>query len=150
MLVRKYNDSDRTKVLELFKKNTPEYFTPTEEKDLIYYLDNHAENFYVLKVDNKIVCCGGYNISEDPEVVRISWDIVDPQHQGKGFGGELTLFRIEKMSEIPGVKTLSVRTSQLAYKFYERFGFVLKEKVKDFWAPGFDMYRMDRSKVISK
>ena len=146
MLVRKYNDSDRARILELFKNNTPEFFSPSEEKDLIYYLENHADNFYVLKVDNKIICCGGFNISEDPEVARISWDIVDPKYQGKGFGGELTQFRIEKMSEIPGVKTLSVRTSQLAYKFYEKFGFVLQEKVRDFWAPGFDMYRMDRKK----
>lgn len=146
MLVRPYTNSDKPRVLELFKLNTPENFAPSEEKDLVDYLNNHSDNYYVLKVDNKIVCCGGYNISEDPEVVRISWDIVDPQYQGKGFGGELTLYRIEKMSEIPGVKTLSVRTSQLAYKFYEKFGFVLKEKVKDFWAPGFDMYKMDRAK----
>ena len=145
MLVRPYTHSDKPRVLELFKLNTPENFAPSEEKDLVDYLNNHSDNYYVLKVDNKIVCCGGYNISEDPEVVRISWDIVDPQYQGKGFGGELTLYRIEKMSEIPGVKTLSVRTSQLAYKFYEKFGFVLKEKVKDFWAPGVDMYEMDRA-----
>ncbi len=149
MLVRKYNDSDRLRVLELFRSNTPQFFSPSEEKDLIFYLDNHAEDFYVLKVDNKIVCCGGFNLSEDPEVVRISWDIVDPNYHGKGFGSELTIFRLEKMSEIPGVKILSVRTSQMAYKFYEKFGFELKEKVKDFWAPGFDMYRMDRGKVKS-
>jgi len=69
--------------------------------------------------------------------------MVDPQYQGMGFGSRLTEFRIEMIKQLPNVKRISVRTSQLAYKYYERFGFVLEEVKKDFWAPGFDMYRME-------
>jgi ribosomal protein S18 acetylase RimI-like enzyme len=146
MIIRKYIDSDRIRVVELLKLNTPQYFSPTEEEGLIDYLNNHADNFYVLEIENNIICCGGFNFAEDPEIVRISWGIVDPKFQGKGFGSELTRFRINKMKEIPGVKILSVRTSQMTYKFYEKFGFKVREIAKDFWADGYDMYRMDMNK----
>jgi ribosomal protein S18 acetylase RimI-like enzyme len=40
------------------------------------------------------------------------------------------------------ITTIMVRTSQLAYKFYEKNGFILKEIEKDYWAKGFDLYSM--------
>ncbi|HLF63951.1 MAG TPA: GNAT family N-acetyltransferase [Saprospiraceae bacterium] len=143
MIIRKYQDSDKERVLELLRLNTPEYFSPTEEKDLISYLDNHSDNYYVVELDNSIFCCGGLNSSDDPEIVKISWDIVHPQSQRKGIGSVLLKFRIQKIKEMEGVRTISVRTSQLAYPFYARFGFETTEIVKDFWAEGFDLYRME-------
>ena len=143
MTIRKHRDSDRERIIELLRQNTPEYFSPDEEKDLLYYLDYHADNYYVLEVDNVIVGCGGFNLSEDGETGKISWDIFDVKHQGKGYGSVLTQFRIEKMKEIDSIKTISVRTSQLVYPFYEKFGLEIREIVKDYWAEGFDLYRLD-------
>ena len=40
------------------------------------------------------------------------------------------------------VKTIIVRTSQLAYQFYGKVGFELEKVEKDFWAAGFDLYLM--------
>lgn len=144
MLIRSYNKSDTTAIMDLLKLNTPEYFSPLEEPDLIDYLHNHAVNYFVVEINEGIYGCGGYNKSDNPELIRISWDIIHPQYQGKGLGTELTNFRIKEIQKIPGVKIISVRTSQLVYRFYEKFGFVLKEVAKDFWAKGFDMYRMER------
>jgi len=42
-----------------------------------------------------------------------------------------------------GIEKISVRTSQFASKFYEKFGCKLLEVVKDYWAKGIDMYRME-------
>lgn len=143
MTIRKHRESDRERIIELLRQNTPEYFSPDEEKDLLYYLDYHADNYYVLEVDNVIVGCGGFNLSEDGETGKISWDIFDIKHQGKGYGSVLIRFRIEQMKEIDSIKTISVRTSQLVYPFYEKFGLEIREIVKDYWAEGFDLYRLD-------
>lgn len=142
MTIRTYTPADKEAILHLLRLNTPEYFSPTEEKDLIDYLENHAEHFFVVESENAIVGCGGYNLSDDLTQGRISWDIFHPQHQGKGLGSMLTKYRIEKLKAYPGI-AISVRTSQLAFRFYEKLGFTVKEVVKDYWADGFDMYRMD-------
>jgi len=143
IIIRKYTSSDQDSILEMLRLNTPAYFAPEEKGDLINYLNNHSENYFVVEYGKAVVSCGGFNYSDEKGVIRISWDMVDPQYQGMGFGSRLTEFRIEMIKQLPNVKRISVRTSQLAFKYYERFGFVLEEVIKDFWAPGFDMYRME-------
>lgn len=144
MNIREHQATDRERLITLLRLNTPAYFSPAEEEDLIDYLDHFADNYYVLEVDGEILGCGGFNLSQDGEIGKISWDIFHPNSQGKGLGSALTRFRIEKIKEIAGVKTISVRTSQLVYKFYEKFGLELREVVKDYWDIGFDLYRLDR------
>lgn len=143
MIIREYTVSDKPRLVELLKLNTPEFFSPNEEKDLLYYLDNEVDNYFVLVMEEKVVGCGGFNLTEDGKTAKISWDIFDPNCQGKGLGSALTRFRIEKIKENKEVKTLSVRTSQLVYPFYEKFGLKLREVVKDYWDKGFDLYQLD-------
>jgi ribosomal-protein-alanine N-acetyltransferase len=147
--IRPYTQEDQTALILLLRLNTPEYFATSEEEDFLYYLNNHAANHYVLEVDGQILGCGGFNFSDDLTVGKISWDILHPHHQEKGLGRRLTLYRIEKMREVPSVCTISVRTSQLVYKFYEKLGFELKETAKDYWAAGFDMYRMEQPVLVN-
>lgn len=144
MTIRRYQDSDKNRILELLRLNTPRYFSPNEEKDLVYYLENHAANHYVIAIDDVVLGCGGFNLNEDSKTACISWDIFHPDYQGHGLGTALTRFRIEKIKENKEITTLSVRTSQLVYKFYEKFGLELREIVKDYWDEGFDLYQMDR------
>lgn len=145
MNIRPYKNADKERLIELLRLNTPLYFSPNEEKDLIYYLDYEAENYFVLEVDGIIMGCGGFNLTDDKETGKISWDIFHPHSQGKGYGSALTRFRIERMKEIDSIKTISVRTTQLVYPFYQKFGLELREVVKDYWDIGFDLYRLDNS-----
>ena len=141
-MIRNYNNPDYPSILELLALNTPDYFHPEEKAGLVYYLNNHSDNYFVLVSDNKILACGGYNYAEEAGIVNISWDIVHPQYQGKGFGSRLLKYRIDQVSQDKNVKIISVRTSQHAYRFYSNHGFKLTEIVKDYWAPGFDLYSM--------
>ncbi len=145
MTIRKYTQADHDQVIHLLRLNTPAYFSPVEEKELIHYLEVDAGHYYVVETEKEIIGCGGFNLTDDPSVARISWDIFHPDHQGKGLGSLLTKFRIEKIKDEGNIQTIVVRTSQLAYKFYEKFGFELKEIVKDYWAAGFDLYRMEHT-----
>jgi ribosomal protein S18 acetylase RimI-like enzyme len=143
MTIRPYTAADKENVLHLLRLNTPRYFAPSEEKDLVHYLDHHAQHYFVVESGGEVLGCGGFNFSDDRTVGKISWDIFHPGHQGKGLGSALTRYRIEKLKEYDSVRTISVRTSQVAYLFYEKFGFRLREVVKDYWAEGFDLYRME-------
>ena len=93
--------------------------------------------------DQKIVGCGGINFTNNNTIGKISWDIFHPDDQGKSLGTKLLKYRIDKLNSMDGIHKITVRTSQAAYKFYEKQGFELFEIKKDYWAEGFDMYNME-------
>jgi ribosomal-protein-alanine N-acetyltransferase len=144
--IRAYSKTDQVHVLDLLKLNTPDFFSEDEKEDFIYYLENEIEQYFVLEYDQTIIGCGGINFAENYTIGKISWDILHPKYQRKGFGNLLLTYRIDILKSIKSIQTISVRTSQLAYKFYEKLGFNLIEVNKDFWAEGFDLYRMEFKK----
>lgn len=125
IIIRAYEPADKSSVMNLIRLNTPEYFAPAEEIDLDNYLDHEIELYYVLLFDGKIVGCGGINFVDDKTTARISWDILHPEYQGKSLGSRLLEHRINILKSIRSVRKIIVRTSQLAYKFYEKQGFEL-------------------------
>ncbi|WP_297904791.1 GNAT family N-acetyltransferase [uncultured Parabacteroides sp.] len=143
IIIREYRTADREAVMNLIRLNIPTYFAAEEELDLARYLDEEVELYYVLLFDGTIVGCGGINFADNRTTGRISWDIVHPAYQGKSLGTRLLRYRIEKLKSIDSIQKITVRTSQLVYKFYEKQGFVLLETQKDYWAAGLDMYKME-------
>ena len=141
--IRPYEKSDKADVINLFRLNTPNYFSSEEEDDLIYFLENERELYYVVSINKEIVGCGGYNFSEDKSTGIICWDIVHPNFQGKSIGRNLLNYRITQIKNVKSIHKITVRTSQLVYRFYEKHGFVLLEIVPDYWSKGFHLYRME-------
>lgn len=144
-MIRAYNPGDKEEVLKLLRLNIPRFFAPSEEADLVKYLDETVEQYYVVERNGQVIGAGGINYLENRALARISWDIIHPAYQGQGIGNELTRFRIDKIKETPKIKLIQVRTTQLAYRFYEKLGFQLVATEKDFWAQGFDLYDMKMS-----
>ena len=147
-LIRDYKNADKKAVLNLLKLNTPNYFSPEEKKDLIYFLEKEIEYYFVIEIDKQIVGCGGFNFSGDKTTGKISWDILHPDFQGKSLGTLLLNYRIEKLKEFKELEKIIVRTTQLVYKFYEKSGFKLIEVSEDYWAKGFHLYKMEYGKAI--
>lgn len=141
--IRPYEESHKADVINLFRLNTPIYFSTEEEDDLIYFLENEREQYYVVSINGEIVGCGGYNFSEDKSTGIICWDIVHPNFQGKSIGRSLLNYRITQIKNVKSIRKITVRTSQMVYPFYEKQGFELKEIVQDYWSIGFDLYLMD-------
>lgn len=138
--IERYDDKDRQALVEIFRLNVPKYFAIEEEQDLLMFLDNHAQDFYVYKSDGQLLGCGGHNMKEDLGI--LSWYIVHPDSHGKGIGRLLVAHNINLLKE-KGFRKIRVRTSQFTDKFYEKFGFVLTYVEKDYWAKGIDLYQME-------
>ena len=142
-MIRAFNTSDKPAIFRIFMLNTPDYFAVEEKKDFEAFLDEHAKTYFVVEENNKIVGCGGYHFEERKTEGRISWDLFHPDYRGKGFGRQLVSHCLEAIRKESAVKKISVWTSQLAFQFYERFGFKTKEIKKDYWGKGLDLYRME-------
>lgn len=143
MKIRPYTPADDESIITLLRLNTPQYFAPEEEQDLRDYFANHIDLYFVVEENGNIIGSGGINITNKGKNAALSWDIIHPDYQNKGVGSQLTQHRLDVIKTIESIENISVRTSQLVYKFYEKFGFVLQEIVKDYWAEGIDMYRME-------
>lgn len=141
--IRAYEAKDKKEVLNLLRLNTPKYFAVNEEEDLKHYLERERELYYVLLYNKKVVGCGGINFTENNTTAVISWDVFNPDYQGKYLGTMFLNYRINKLRSINGIQKVIVRTSQVAYKFYEKQGFNLIDVKKDYWAQGFDLYKME-------
>ena len=55
---------------------------------------------------------------------------------------KLTQHRINYLKGNSQIEIIRVRTSQHAYKFYEKMGFKLEKIKRNYWAKNFDMYIM--------
>ena len=141
-VLRPYQANDKQQVIKLFLLNTPGYFDPKEEEDLLVFLDEYPEEYYVIvKDDGHIIASGGNIIKGDTG--WLSWYIVHPDAQGEGLGTVLVKYNIRKLKENTQLSAIKVRTSQLVYKFYEKAGFKVFFTQKDYWGKGLDLYEME-------
>ncbi len=141
-MIRLYQNEDKEKLIALLKLNTPEYFDESEETDFLNYLENEVESYFVIEENHKVIGSGGINYFIENNSARISWDVIDPAYQGKGWGKKLIDYRINEIKKNPLINLIIVRTTQLVYKFYQKMGFELEKTKKDYWAKGLDLYQM--------
>lgn len=141
-MITPYLPSHKLELIKLIQLNTPHFFNIKEEEDFIRYLENETEDYFVIEKNKNIIGCGGINYEPKNQSAVISWDIIHPDYQGKGVGKELLKFRIETIKKKGLYAQIIVRTSQLTWKFYNKYGFELKESKKDYWAPNLDLYYM--------
>ena len=141
IIIREYQSNDFDLVIDSIRLNTPQFFAAEEEKDLCFYLQNEIEEYFVIELNQAIIGCGGINI--DGNTGKISWDIIHPDFQGKGIGKKLLEFRLQLLKADTTIKKIMVRTSNLAYNFYQKSGFKLIHQSPDYWGIGFDLYEME-------
>lgn len=141
-MFRPYKPEDAAQVLHLLQQNTPTFFAPEEAADLERYLAQEIEDYFVFEDNGTLLAAGGTNYFPQDKLALLSWDIVAPHAQGQGLGRQLVQHRIAHLQYPAGIEQLLVRTSQLAYRFYEKMGFSLELVKRDYWAQGFDLYQM--------
>ncbi len=143
--MKKYKESDGSRILHTFRLNIPEFFAAQEEKDFLDYLESYSGNYFSIRVHGVIVGGAGYKVDSDSAIASISWIFLHPHYTGQGIGKQVVNFLINKMRSYESIKTLRVETSQHGYEFFGSFGFTTVEKKKEYWGKGLDLYRMEMS-----
>ncbi len=141
-LIRAYRPSDKPVLLDIMRRNTPAFFAESELTDFENYLEDHLEKYFVIISERIVAGAGGINFSPENKTATISWDMIHPESHGKKLGQKLLQYRLSLLKSAGDVEKVIVRTSQLAFGFYEKNGFNLEKTVKDYWAEGFDLYFM--------
>lgn len=142
-MIRPYRPKDKADLLALIDLLIPEYFAPDEGADYAEYLKKHREDYFVFVKDKKLIGAGGINYFLSDRLARISWDMVHPKHRGQGIGGQITQHRINLLKANLEIDKVVVRSSQFAYTFYQKQGFVLAKIELDYWSKGYDLYQLE-------
>lgn len=133
----------RTALLEAFSSNVPRYFDESERADFIQFIDENAFPYYVLLLHGHPIGCGGIALNGDGKV-SMCWGMVHRDYHKQGFGKLLLEHRIAESERLYPGRILSLQTTQHSYTFFRKFGFQVIKFEKDFWAPGLDLYAMER------
>lgn len=141
-ITRAYTPADRQACLTLFDSNTPRFFDPSERAGFEGFLNEMRWPYQVIARDGRIVACGGHAVEPNGRTVSLCWGMVEQGLHGQGLGRLLTEARLAAARAEAGVTEVRLDTGALTTGFYERFGFVIEQVVKDGYAPGSDRYDM--------
>lgn len=143
-MIRPYKPNDKETLLQIFELNTPQYFDKNELHDFEKYLDKYAATYLTIEVDHTIVGGTGYYINENDNSGRITWIFFDPNYSGQGLGRQSVEYCLEVLGKDNRVEKFIVTTSQLAYQFFEKFGYTTMRIEKNYWGEGLDLYEMEK------
>tara|TARA_R110000744_G_scaffold26183_5_gene64628 strand:- start:676 stop:1116 length:441 start_codon:yes stop_codon:yes gene_type:complete len=145
-VIRPYQPSDKSGLLKVFYLNTPKYFDKSEVDDFEEYLEHNADSYLTIEMNNSIVGGTGYYINENDNSGRITWIFFDPNFSGQGLGKQSVEYCLNLLGKDERVEIFIVTTSQLAYKFFEKFDYRIIRIEKNYWGDGLDLYEMEKSK----
>lgn len=138
-----YSVKYRGECIDLFKSNVPKFFNALEVDEYSNYLDAYVSDNYWCGFDrNELICAGGIYVREGG-IGRLVWGIVKQEHQKKGYGKQLLVFRLKKLVLTSDVSVIQLETSQLNPGFFSRFGFFETAVKENFYGPGLHSHEME-------
>ena len=146
--IRPFTLEDRSPILEILYRTR--MFTPLEievARELIdawlYHPEQKDYILYTAEGEGKVtgyVCYGPTPATEG--TFDLYWIAVDPLYQRSGIGKQLLLFTEKRVQEGNGRLIIIETSSQEKYaptrSFYERNGYTLEARIKDFYRVGDD------------
>lgn len=134
MIIRPFAKSDKDTLVNVFKLNIPLYFAPHEADEYVEYLKEHDSTYFTVEKDNKIIGGLGYTIKGQEG--SITWIFLHPSYSGLGIGQQAVQHCLDVLRSKEQVTKFVVRTSQLAYAFFEKFGYKVVFTKKDYLGEG--------------
>ena len=144
--MRKEDRESVQKILVETKKFTQEEIDVAMETIDIYLNNRSQKDYFIFSAileDNSIT--GFINFGPVPiteGTYDIYWVAVDPACQGRGMGTVLVSFVEEKVKAMEGymicIETSSTEKYLPTQKFYEKLGYILESRIRDFYRIGDD------------
>lgn len=147
--IREMRKEDRESVQKILietKKFTQEEIDVAMETIDIYLNNRSQKDYFIFSAvleDNSIA--GFINFGPVPiteGTYDIYWVAVDPACQGRGMGTVLVSFVEEKVKAMEGymicIETSSTEKYLPTQKFYEKLGYILESRIRDFYRIGDD------------
>lgn len=145
MTIRPYQADDADALLTIFRKNVPNAFGAEEVTEYEQFMRTLDLPYFVAEHDGRVVGASGYYVPPDNEPSRIVWILSDPAANGLGIGSALMNHCLDAIRQQAPDRIIECRTSQVAYRFFERFGFQVQYTKPDYWVPGLDLYYMTKN-----
>ncbi|MGL4610950.1 MAG: GNAT family N-acetyltransferase [Trueperaceae bacterium] len=145
MNFRLYQKADEEKCLELFRSNTPKFFTSNEEAEFSNYLDDNPDEYFVLEHPD-MIGCGGYGV--EGETAYLAWGMVHNTQHGTGAGKRLLLERLNLIVKRSDIKEIILDMSQHTFGFFEKLGFVVQKITQHGY--GENLHRYDMKLVLDE
>lgn len=144
--IRLFEPPDMFSVLKIASDTLTERYSPSLFN---FFYESYSNGFIIAEVGHKVI---GFviGVKLNPEIAKILMLSVSDQHRRKSIGS-LLLKQLETQAIRDKVKyiELEVRTdNNKAIKFYEKNGFKIIEKLKEFYQNGESAYTM-KKKLIS-
>lgn len=143
--IRPFVSEDIHRLIEIFKLNVPKYFDPSEVADFKTYINQEPDAYLVIESDGTIVGGCGYYVNQEKQTGSVAWIFLHPDSSGQGLGRSIVERCHQELKKDARVKRLTVRTSQLADAFFEKFGYRTTKTVKNHWGQGLDLVEMERA-----
>jgi ribosomal protein S18 acetylase RimI-like enzyme len=150
-VIRNYTTSDRDACMTIFKSNMPKFFAPVELVDFENWLNwyrkkevsaDTIDSYFVLEVDGQVIASGGFFLDLSSRQASMTWGMVANDQHGMGYGRQLLLYRIDQIRTIQLDAFIVLDTSQHAYRFFEKQGFIVQKITPNGYAEGLDRYDM--------
>ena len=148
MKFRKYNPKDKQVLVDILLSNCPKYFIESDQSDLIDFLDNYADdNYLVVETQDQIIGCGGHYTKGN--VHGIAWVMF--RHGSLGHRQLLPTAdkffqEIESRLRAEGnFYDIHISTTQLMEKLFNRYDFKTVSVVENGFGQGLHQYDMVKS-----
>ena len=144
-----YRSSYKESVLDIFKSNCPKYFDLDDLPELVYFLNEYADdNFKVVMFDEQVIGCGGHYVKNEHQTIGIAWVMFKRFSLGRRNFNMVADDFFEHILESIRNENLNydiiINTTQLLEKTFVKYDFTTEQIIKEGFGNNLDHYRMRR------
>lgn len=148
MRFRTYTPQDKQAIIDILLSNCPKYFIESDEADLVDFLDNYAdENYLVAEENGQVIGCGGhYTKGQTHGIAWVMFRHGSIGHRQLLSTADRFYQEMESCIRAEGhLYDIHISTTQLMEKLFNRYGFNTVNTIENGFGEGLHQYDMVKS-----